>query len=71
MNNYWLAAVEKKKIIKSIDDLGMEVWSEDGTFGDFVSSLSKDEKKMLCSFMLSDFSCDHDEGVFRLELLIP
>lgn len=71
MNNYWLSSIKKKKLIRSIDDLGMEVWSEDGTLGDFLSMLSKNEKNFFLSLSLADFVCDKDEETFRLELTLP
>ena len=69
MNNHWLSHVKKKKMLKAIDDIGMEVWSSDGTFGEFLRSLNKEQKSFLLSMHLSDFSCEVDEDAFRMELL--
>lgn len=68
MNNHWLSSIKKKKLFRSIDDIGMEVWSEDGTLGDFLSMLSSNEKKFFLSLNLSDFVLDKDDETFRLEL---
>lgn len=71
MNNHWLSSVRKKKLFRTIDDVGMEVWSSDGSFGDFLRSLSKEQKRFLFSMQLSDFVCEMNEETFRIELTFP
>lgn len=71
MKNHWLSSVRKKRLFRTIDDVGMEIWSEDGTFGDFLSSLSKEQKIFFSSLLLSDFSCEFDDETFRIELTFP
>jgi len=71
MNNHWLSTVKKKKMFRAIDDVGMEVWSSDGTFGELLKSLSKQQREFILLLQLSDFSCDLNEETFRIELTFP
>jgi len=71
MNNHWLSSVKKKKMFTTIDDVGMEVWSSDGTFEELLKSLSKQQRDFILSLQLSDFSCDLKEETFRIELTFP
>jgi hypothetical protein len=71
MNNHWLSSVKKKKLFKSIDDLGMEVWSNDGTLGEFLKSLNKEQRNFFFSLMMADFSCELNDETFRIELVFP
>lgn len=71
MINHWLTKSKRKKILNDIDDLGMEVWSNDGTLGDFIRSLSKEQKDFLMSLSLSDFVCDINQDIISLELTDP
>lgn len=49
----------------------MEVWSNDGTFGDFFDKLTKEQKDFLMSLDLSDFVCDINRDVINIELTTP
>lgn len=71
MNNHWLTKSKRKKILNDIDDIGMEVWSNDGTFGDFFDKLTKEQKDFLMSLDLSDFVCDINRDVINIELTTP
>jgi hypothetical protein len=71
MNNHWLSSGRKKKLFKSVDDVGMEVWSSDGTFEDFIKGLTREQKNFLFSMQLADFSCEINEETFRIELTFP
>ncbi len=69
MKNHWLGTAKKKRIVNKIDDAGLEVWSEDGTFGDFFKRLTKQEKDFLMHLNLSDFVCEIDDNKFIFELV--
>jgi len=71
MNNHWLTKSKRKKILNDIDDIGMEVWSNDGTFGDFFDKLTKEQKDFLMSLDFSDFVCDINRDVINIELTTP
>lgn len=71
MNNHWLTKSKRKKILNDIDDIGMEIWSNDGTFGDFFDKLTKEQKDFLMSLDLSDFVCDINRDVINIELTTP
>lgn len=71
MNNHWLSSVKKKKIFKAIDDIGMEVWSSDGTLEDFLYGLTREQKNFILSMQLADFSCEINDETFRIELTFP
>lgn len=49
----------------------MEVWSNDGTFGDFIDKLSKEQKSFLMSLDFSDFVCDINQDIISIELTSP
>jgi len=68
MNNHWLTKSKRKKILNDIDDIGMEVWSNDGTFVDFFDKLTKEQKDFLMSLDFSDFVCDINRDVINIEL---
>jgi len=71
MNNHWLIKSKRKKFLNDIDDIGMEVWSNDGTFGDFIDKLSKEQKSFLMSLDFSDFVCDINQDIISIELTSP
>lgn len=71
MNNHWLSSGKKKKFLRDVDDVGIEVWSDDGTFDDFMRALTRDQRRLLSSMQLSDFSCDINQETFRIELTFP
>jgi hypothetical protein len=70
MKNHWLGSAKKKKILSKIDDIAMEVWSEDGTFGDLYIQLSREQKNFLMSMVLSDFVFVPGEEKIYLELVV-
>lgn len=68
MNNHWLRLLKKKKMFKEIDEIAMEVWSEDGTLADLFAALDDDQAEYLMNMALSDFSSDPDNFKFCLDL---
>lgn len=71
MKNHWLSSVRKKRLLNSIDDVGMDVWSDDGTFGEFLKRLTKEQKDFFVNLLVADFSCEIDQDTFRIELTYP
>lgn len=71
MNNHWLQLLKKKKMFKEIDEIAMEVWSEDGTLGDLFACLSDEQTDYLMSMMISDFVAEADEFKFGMEIQAP
>lgn len=71
MINHWLNKSKRKKTLSDIDDIGVEVWSDDGTFGDFFDKLTKEQKDFLMSLSLVDFVCDVNQDTITFELVHP
>lgn len=71
MNNHWLDQIRKKKMFKEIDEIAMEVWSEDGTLGDLIALLNDEQTDYLMGMMLSDFAADVDDFKFGFEVAAP
>lgn len=71
MNNHWLALGKKKRMFKEIDEIAMEVWSEDGTLGDLIALLNDEQVDYLMGMMLSDFVAHQDEFKFGFEVTAP
>lgn len=71
VNNHWLSSVKKKRFFRAVDDIGMEVWSSDGTFGEFLKLLSREQRDILFAMQLADFSCEMKDETLRIELTFP
>jgi hypothetical protein len=69
MNNYWLNIIDRKKMFKEIDEIGVSVWTEEGTLGDFLDSLNQKQLDFLMKMPLIEFSADHDEERFGIEVV--
>jgi len=69
MNNHWLDSAKRKKIFKELDIIGIEVCSEDGTFGDFLLSLNDDQKDFLMNMSLNDFMSNPNDCSFGFDLI--
>lgn len=67
-SNPWLNSAKNKKIFSAIEDLAMEVWGEDGTFGDLLSVLSDEETDFLFNMKITDFAADIDDLSIGFEL---
>lgn len=70
MRNHWLNNAKKKLVFKQIDELAMDVWGEDGTFGDFIGSLNPGQLDFLMRMKLTEFMGDSDELSFGFELIV-
>lgn len=71
MNNHWLDCAKKKQLYKEIDEIGMEIWSEDGTLADLIAALNDEQTDFLMSLKIRDFVGDVDEMSFGLEVIAP
>lgn len=71
MKNFWLDTAKKRKMFKEIDEIAMDVWSNDGTLGDFIAALSDEQMAFLMEFRLGDLSADADELTFGFEFVGP
>ena len=71
MNNPWLDLAKRKKMFKQIDELAMEVWSEEGTLGDLLSVLNNEQMDFFMSMSLCDFVAETDEFKFGIEIIAP
>ena len=58
MNNPWLQSAQTKQLMKEIDSIAMDIWSQDGTLGDLLSALNDDHTDLLFSMRLKDFESD-------------
>ena len=68
MHNHWLDAT-KKRLFKKIDDKGIKVWDNDGSLGDFIDSLTQEEKDFFLSYKIRDFLADPDDNAFGIEII--
>ena len=68
MQNHWLQSAHAKQLLKEIDDIAMETWSQDGTLGDFFAALTDDHTDLLFSMKIKTFSSDPDNGSCEIEL---
>lgn len=59
--NHWLSCAKKKQLFKEIDEIGLEVWSEDGTLGEFFSSLNLEQTDFFMNMLIRDFMSDPDD----------
>lgn len=69
ISNQWLKEAEYKKLFQDIDATFLEIWSDDGTFADFVHALSDEQKKLLGEMKLKDGNIDLDEFQFNIGLV--
>ena len=58
-------------MFKEIDEIALDVWSEDGTLGDLIAALSDEQTNYLMSMMISDFATEPDDFKFGLEIMAP
>ena len=49
MKNYWLFLSNQREIFDEIDEKIVDAWVEDKTVGDFIESLTEEEKKVFLS----------------------
>ena len=61
MNNPWLQSAQTKQLMKEIDSIAMDIWSQDGTLGDLLSALNDDHTDLLFAMKLKDFESDPND----------
>lgn len=69
MQNPWLVSAQNKRMLEDIDAIAMEVWGDDGTFGDFLAALTDDQTDLLFSLKIKDFAADPQDGTMGFELI--
>ena len=70
IKNHWLDAAKKKQLFKEIDELAMDIWAVDGTFGDLIAQLTDEQTDFLMDMRWKDVAADHDDLTFGLELIV-
>ena len=68
-NNHWLKSAKKKKMFQEIDAIGLEIWGEDGTLGDLLDSLNKEQMDFFLNMLVRDFMADSNEVSFGIDLI--
>lgn len=71
MQNVWLQSAHTKQLMKEIDEIAMDVWSQDGTLGDLLSVLTDEHTDLLFSLKIKDFASDPDDLSCGFELVSP
>jgi hypothetical protein len=71
MSNPWLASAQNKQMMKDIDQIAIDVWSQDGTLNDFFASLTDEQTDFLFSMKIKDFACDPTDLSCGFELNLP
>jgi len=69
MSNFWVKKGNEKKLHISLDSKAMDCWSKDETFGDFLNSLTQEEKDFFYSFRIQNFSGDFNVPNIGIELV--
>ena len=69
LKNYWLDLLAKKRLYKEIDEIGLEVWAEDGNFGEFLELLNDEQSEFLMNMSIRDFFADSNDFSFGIELI--
>lgn len=68
MNNHWLVSVKKKQLFQELDAIGLEMWAQAETFGDFLDSLNDEQYDYLKSLRIKEWMSDIDERSFGIDL---
>ena len=71
MQNHWLNSAHTKQLMKEIDEIAMDVWSQDGTLGDLFATLTDDHTDLLFAMKLKDVSTDPNSIACSIELTSP
>lgn len=70
MNNHWLDNAKKKQLFSEIEELGLEIMDEDGTFGDFLNSLTDKQTDLLMQMRVRDFMAESDDLSFNFDFVV-
>jgi hypothetical protein len=71
MQNHWLGTAQSRQLMKEIDDVALDIWSQDGTLGDLFSALNDDHTDLLFSMKIKDFASDPNDMSCGIELVSP
>lgn len=71
MQNVWLQSAAAKQLMKEIDEIAMDIWSQDGTLGDLFSALNDDHTDLLFAMKIKDFSGDPQNISCIIDLISP
>lgn len=71
MNNHWLDLIEKKRMFREIDEIGMEMYATGMTFGDFLDILDEEQLEFLRSMSVNEWLTDFDEFAFAMDVKAP
>jgi len=71
MKNYWLSLIDKREIFDEIDEKIVDAWVEDKTIGDFIESLTEEEKKVFLSLKIIDCGAELTESQLDISVKLP
>lgn len=69
LKNHWLNILDRKRLHKEIDAVGVEVWGENGTLGDFIAALNDEQADFIMNMQIRDFFTDSNELAFGIEII--
>ena len=71
MQNHWLGTAQSRQLMKEIDDVALDIWSQDGTLGDLFAALTDDHTDLLFAMKIKDFTSDQNNVTCGIELISP
>lgn len=71
MNNHWLKCADKKRLFKEIDEIGLEVWAQEGTLADLLNALNTEQHHFFMAMSIRDFMALSDDMSFGIDLIAP
>ncbi len=71
MKNHWLDEAKYKRLFKEIDEIFMDIWEADGTFADFINTLSDEQASLLMEMRVKDCAGDLEEYELGFTLIKP
>ncbi len=71
MNNHWLKCADKKRLFKEIDEIAMELWTQEGNFADLMLALNTEQTHFLMNMLIKDFMASSDDMSFGFDLSAP
>lgn len=71
MNNHWLKCADKKRLFKEIDEIAMELWTQEGNLADLMLALNTEQTHFLMNMLIKDFMASPDDMSFGFDLSAP
>ena len=71
MKNYWLSLSNQREIFDEIDEKIVDAWVEDKTIGDFIESLTEEERKVFLSLKITDCGAELTESQLDISVKLP